>query len=72
MSGTRYIPGDLLSEADLAIKAGVPIGDVARRIGIEVPDLQQRLGLATKQSAESQADDKSCDLWATDALDARL
>ena len=70
---SHYIPGDLLDEAMLAVKANVPIGDIAQRLGLEVSDLQQRLGLPQwRQIPDAKSDDTSFDLFRTEELDGVL
>ena len=66
---TKYIPADLLDEAQLAIKSHVPIGDIARRLGIEVDDLRHRLDLPAGNTFKQEL---KTDLWAADALDQVL
>lgn len=70
----KYIPGDFLEEARLAIRAGVPIGDVSRRLGIEPEQLRSALGLpeATRPKPIRGDRESGVDLWRIDDLDRVL
>ncbi len=70
----KYIPADFLEEARLAIRAGVPIGDVSRRLGIEPDELRHRLGLPVSKREPAVRDHKETgvDLWRADDLDRVL
>ncbi len=67
----KYIDGDLIAEAELAIRSGVPLGSVARRLNIEPEELRQRLGMPA-QKPVATPDEPACDLWGTDRLDGVL
>jgi len=70
----KYIAADFLEEARLAIRAGVPIGDVSRRLGIEPAELRSALGLpdVTRPKPIRWHKESGCDLWKIDDLDRVL
>ena len=69
----QYIPGDLLEEARLAIKAHVPVGTVSRRLGISVEELKERLEIPLFTDKPIRGDVESgVNLWRCDDLDCVL
>lgn len=70
----KYLPADLLEEARLAIRAGVPIGDVAGRLGVESTELRSALGMpeVTRPKPIRGDRESGVDLWRADDLDRVL
>ncbi len=66
----KYLPGDILQEAEEAIRSGIPLGTVARRLGIEPDELRRALSIPSLKPIQPQ--DVDADLWASDRLDGLL
>ena len=69
----RYLDSDTLAEARNALRAGVPLADLAGRLDVQPADLRWALGLPAVQDADAKAPDSSVDLrWAEDRANAAL
>ena len=68
----RYLDSDTLAEARNALRAGVPLADLAGRLDVQPADLRWALGLPAVQDADAKAPDSSVDLWADDRANAAL
>jgi hypothetical protein len=68
-----YVPADIIDEARDRRRQGDSLVSLASRIGINPDDLATLLGEpAWKQIPDSESQNDSCDLWASDALDRVL
>jgi hypothetical protein len=68
----RYLDSDTLAEARNALRAGVPLTDLAGRLDVQPADLRWALGLPAVEDADGTAPDSSVDLWAEDRANAAL
>ena len=68
----KYLDSDTLSEVRNALRAGVPLTDLAGRLDVQPADLRRVLGLPAAQDADAKAPDSALDLWAEDRSNAAL
>ena len=68
----RYLDSDTLAEARNALRAGVPLTDLAGRLDVQPADLRWALGLPAVEDADGTAPDSALDLWAEDRSNAAL
>ncbi len=69
----RYLNADEIAEAKEAHRQHIPHDQIAGRLQITVAELKLYvLELPTLRPIPNETRETSVDLWATDALDARL
>ena len=64
MSGTRYLPGDVIDECRDVIRRGGSVEKLAGRLGVEPAELQSLLGLPGAQRMRTLPAGGDVDLWA--------
>ena len=63
MSGTRYLPGDVIDECRDVIRRGGSVESLAGRLGVEPAELQSLLGLPGAQRMRTLPAAAGVDLW---------
>lgn len=67
----KYLSADVLAEAEVALRSGVPLGTIARRLDVEPDDLRQALNIPSPKDKPVRGHiETGVDLWRT--LDDRL
>ena len=66
-----YIDADTIREAGEAYRNKIPLDQIAGRLQISVAELRQALDLPSLKPIPIETDSQ-VDLWAADALNARL
>jgi len=67
----RYLDADTIREASEAYRNKIPLDQIAGRLQISVAELRQALDLPSLEPIPIETDSQ-VDLWAADALNARL
>ncbi len=69
----KYLPGDIIQEAEEAIRSGIPLGTVARRLNVDPEDLRTALNIPVPKDKPIRGHVESgVDLWRCDDFDDRL
>ena len=63
MSGTRYLPGDVIDECRDVIRRGGSVESLAGRLGVEPAELQSLLGLPGAQRMRMLPAECDVNLW---------
>jgi len=63
VSGTRYLPGDVIDECRDVIRRGGSVESLAGRLGVEPAELQSLLGLPGVQRMRVLPVPGDVDLW---------